>query len=96
MKPILFALLLLPTAAFAMVPGTGCVYNPAKATCMVSNETENILACDIRVEVTTNKNQKFTKKKVMIMPKTQDITKVIAPWDDKIEQVRIAAICKPK
>lgn len=93
---IMLALFALPASAQEPVQsGTGCIWNQNRGTCMVVNDKDKPVTCDIRVQVTTDKNQKTTKVKTVI--KTEEAyasPQFRAAWDDKIERAQIAAKCK--
>ena len=75
-------------------PGTGCAWSTGHANCLVANESDQPVTCDVRVQITTTNNQKTTKKKVTIQPKQTEFFEARPLWDDKIERAQIAAICK--
>ena len=89
--PILFVIAL---PAYAQ-PGAGCIWSESRGTCMVANEKDKPVQCDIRVQVTTNKNQKTTKVQTIIKAKEAYTTPQFrSVWDEKIERAQIAAKCK--
>lgn len=98
MKPItiLFVMLAMPAYANPVVqPGTGCVWSESRGMCMVANQKDQPAQCDIRVQVTTNKNQKTTKVQTVIKPNgVYHTPQFRSSWDDKIERAQVAAKCK--
>lgn len=74
--------------------GTGCIYTSNRASCMITNNTDVKKTCDVRVQITTSKFQKTTKKKAVIEPHLAEFIEALPAWDDKIEKAQVAAICK--
>lgn len=93
---ILLALFVLPASAQESAQsGTGCIWNQNRGTCVVVNDKDKPVACDIRVQITTDKNQKTTKAKAVIKAEEAYASPQFrAAWDDKIERAQIAAKCK--
>ena len=78
-----------------IIPGSGCIWNASSGSCLVANNEDVSITCKIRTQITTEKNQKTTKIEVELDPKTSwHSIKFLAPWDDKITEAKIAAICK--
>lgn len=93
---ILMALSGAQAQAAPQSPGGGCVWNDARGTCMFANEKDRAVTCDVRIQVTTEKNQKTTKvDRVRIEARSAyHSPEFRSAWGDKIETAQIAARCK--
>lgn len=97
LSSLLLAAAMLPAAhAQNNSPGTGCVWSDTHGSCMVANNTDRPMKCDIRIQVTTDNSQKTTKLNgIIVEARASYHTKQFrAAWDDKIENAQVAARCK--
>jgi len=97
MKKFIVAALALIAVPYSMAtqPG-GCVWNAERGSCMIANDKPKQVTCDIRLQVTTNKNQKTTKLNNIVINANEayHTPQFLAALDDKIEKAQIAARCK--
>lgn len=97
MKTLLILMALSGAAQAApQAPGGGCVWNDVRGTCMFANDRDRQVTCDVRIQVTTEKNQKTTKAdRVRIEARSAYRSPEFrSAWGDKIEAAQIAARCK--
>lgn len=75
-------------------PNGGCVWSDNAGSCMFANVTAKPIACDIRIQVTTEKGRQTTgKKRVVIEPQSAYHSRQFSS-PDKVEDARIVARCK--
>jgi hypothetical protein len=84
------------TQAQNISPASGCVWNENRGSCMVANPAAHPVTCDVRVQVTTARNQKTTKLNGVVIEAGASFQtpQFRSSWGDPIEKAQVASRCK--